>query len=341
MISNVQPCLVKQTNGACNSQWSTLTLSLHAASPKQANLAGFHRCHLKILYSVFCKAMGCKVVLVPFAGLIASFSVSQSGEHFCFKVAFLFWLTDRTLSANSFAIQYWWHHWKKTYIHIVCVDTIKRFPLKWDLTSGLSTAWASHQSSLQPMKYQSSKLEISAMADLNVMDVFQCVGDRQFETTIDGSGTWQIEFKSSGCRWALQQLCSCQIPQCGLNVLLTWEWSQLVFVSVHISMSTIGNKTLGHQDQLDTFHLCKYNHGKGSGFLHLSFPLAAENANITVEMTILSRCQGGNDLAISEEALRLCTWLKQTWEQTIRKHVDMCVCTVVIVVGAITFHTYP
>lgn len=31
------------------------------------------------------------------------------------------------------------------------------------------------------------------MADLNLVDAFQCLGDRHFET-IDGSGPWQIEF---------------------------------------------------------------------------------------------------------------------------------------------------
>ena len=129
------PCatLLKQTNGVCNSQWSTLTLSLRAASPKQANLAGFHRCQIKVLYSVLCKAMGCKVVLMPFAGLIGSFSVSQSGEHFCFKVAFLFQRIVLPYSTGDTTE-------KKTYIHIVCVDTIRRVPLKGDLTSGLSTA---------------------------------------------------------------------------------------------------------------------------------------------------------------------------------------------------------
>lgn len=34
------------------------------------------------------------------------------------------------------------------------------------------------------------------MADLNLVDVFQCVGDRHLKT-IDGSGTWQIESKMS------------------------------------------------------------------------------------------------------------------------------------------------
>lgn len=77
--------------------------------------------------------MGCKVVLMPFAGLIGSFSVSQSGEHFCFKVAFLFQRIVLPYSTGDTTE-------KKTYIHIVCVDTIRRVPLKGDLTSGLSTA---------------------------------------------------------------------------------------------------------------------------------------------------------------------------------------------------------